>query len=1041
MKTSSAKSPGRRVPRARPPRGASKEDRDARLARFPERNSNPVMRVSARGVVEYCNPAARKNPDWACKEGRPLPEALRSKVRRAMAAGRRAEFDVQLGPRWYSVWLVPFPAESCANLYAHDITARQQAEQALRQLNAELGQRVAEQTAELRRSHETAQAERQRLYSVLETLPAYVVLLSEDHHVPFANRFFRDRFGESHGKRCFDYLFGRSEPCESCESYKPLKTRAPHRWEWKGPDGRIYDVYDFPFTDADGSLMVMEMGLDITERKKIETALKEAKETLERRVAERTAALAENRADLNRAQAVAHTGSWRLNVQTNELIWSDENWRIFGLPRDIPLTYETFLSTVHPDDRASVHEKWSAALRGEAYDIEHRIVVDDQVKWVRERAELEFDEKGKLRGGFGTTQDITEKKRAEEALRRAKEEWERTFDAVPDLIAILDDRHRIVRANRAMIERLGTTPEQCVGMPCYRAVHGMDQPIATCPHARTLTDGCEHAAEVHEVLLGGDFLVSTTPLPGADGRMAGAVHVARDITDRKRAEKALRDREERYRSLFSNMSEGFALHEILCDAQGQPVDYCFLEVNPAFERITGLKREQVIGRRVLEVLPGTEPFWIENYGRVALTGEPARFESFSAGLGRWYEVFAFRPAERQFAVMFVDVTKTRQALEVEKQALAATAAAQTAIDALEAMGEGVLVMDMTGRIQSVNPAIERISGFPESEVEGRFLEELLQSMAVEEDRTRAIADVRRVLSGENTKPEPLTLTSKSGALIPVIAATSFIRRPDGQPTAIVVTIRDITDQRRMEADRERYQQRLRELAERLASTEERERRRISMQIHDTVIQTLSLCHIKMGALRKELAAAGLPLRVAEVNTVRAMVEEAIVESRSLMAELTPPLLYELGLVPALQDLTERLQKLYGTSVSVHDDGLPKPLDRATEGLLFQATRELMMNALKHAGPCSVNVDVSRQDVGLRVRVEDNGIGFTVPGDHRFVLHRGGGFGLFTIAERLEWVRGRVEIQSRPGEGTRAELTVPLAAPEPEAGRTGGGGPP
>ena len=73
---------------------------------------------------------------------------------------------------------------------------------------------------------------------MLETLPAYVVLLTPDYHVPFANRFFRERFGESHGKRCFEYLFNRTEPCEICDTYKVLKTNAPQRWEWTGPDGR-----------------------------------------------------------------------------------------------------------------------------------------------------------------------------------------------------------------------------------------------------------------------------------------------------------------------------------------------------------------------------------------------------------------------------------------------------------------------------------------------------------------------------------------------------------------------------------------------------------------------------------------------------------------------------------------------------------------------------------------------------------------------------------------------------------------------------------
>jgi len=128
-------------------------------------------------------------------------------------------------------------------------------------------------------------------------------------------------------------------------------------------------------------------------------------------------ALLENEQDLNRAQEVAHTGSWRLDVQRNQLLWSDETHRIFGISRETQMTYETFLSSVHPEDREYVDRKWATALRGEPYDIEHRIIVDDKVKWVREKAELEFDSNGELKGGFGTVQDITEHKLIENELR------------------------------------------------------------------------------------------------------------------------------------------------------------------------------------------------------------------------------------------------------------------------------------------------------------------------------------------------------------------------------------------------------------------------------------------------------------------------------------------------------------------------------------------------------------------------------------------------------------------------------------------------
>ena len=133
--------------------------------------------------------------------------------------------------------------------------------------------------------------------------------------------------------------------------------------------------------------------------------------------------------------------------------------------------------------------------------------------------------------------NITKRKTAEEAVLRAKEEWEQTFDSVPDLIAVLDENHRVVRANRPMAEHLGVTPEECVGLPCYRVVHGTDAPPSFCPHSQTLADCRQHTTEVHEARLGGDYLVSTIPMFSPEGRLTGSIHLARNITERKQAER------------------------------------------------------------------------------------------------------------------------------------------------------------------------------------------------------------------------------------------------------------------------------------------------------------------------------------------------------------------------------------------------------------------------------------------------------------------------------------------------------------------------
>jgi PAS domain S-box-containing protein len=182
-----------------------------------------------------------------------------------------------------------------------------------------------------------------------------------------------------------------------------------------------------------------------------------------------------------------------------------------------------------------------------------------------------------------------------------------------------------------------------------------------------------------------------------------------ELTEHKLAQEALRNSEERYRTLFDTMTEGFALHEIVTDAKGQACDYRFLDINPAFERLTGLKREDLVGKRVLEVLPRTESYWIENYGHVVLTGEPLHMENYSAELGRWYAVFAYRSAPGRFAVIFSDITARKRA----EQAL------RESQERFHRLFEDDLTGDFLctpeGQILLCNPAFAKIFGFSSSD--------------------------------------------------------------------------------------------------------------------------------------------------------------------------------------------------------------------------------------------------------------------------------------------------------------------------------------
>jgi PAS domain S-box-containing protein len=146
-----------------------------------------------------------------------------------------------------------------------------------------------------------------------------------------------------------------------------------------------------------------------------------------------------------------------------------------------------------------------------------------------------------------------------------------------------------------------------------------------------------------------------------------------DIAESKNAEEELLDSRQQYQTLFTEMPGGFALHEVICDENDVPVNCRFLQVNPACEKMTGFCAADIVGKTVLEDMPHIEPYWMERFGRVAMTGEPTTFEEYAEPLGRFYKVSAYRPKEYQFAVLFTDITdriqaeQTRHELETQFQ--------------------------------------------------------------------------------------------------------------------------------------------------------------------------------------------------------------------------------------------------------------------------------------------------------------------------------------------------------------------------------------
>ncbi len=255
---------------------------------------------------------------------------------------------------------------------------------------------------------------------------------------------------------------------------------------------------------------------------------------------------------------------------------------------------------------------------------------------------------------------------------------------------------------------------------------------------------------------------------------------------------ALKVSEEHYRLLFNQILYGFSLHEVICDDNGQPYDYRFLEVNPAFEQLTGLQASAIIGRTVLEVLPDTESYWIEQYGRVALTGEPIQFENYAQAFGKYYDVTAYCPKLGQFAVIFMDVTERKR---TEKALLQSE---EQFRELIEQAADGIFISDRSGKYVVVNSKGCSMLGYSLEELLEKNLSDLLPA----EDKGKNPPRLEDLRAGKVIISER-RMVCKDGSILPVEISGKMLA--DGRFQGIV---RDITDRKRSEDALKNYSRRL-----------------------------------------------------------------------------------------------------------------------------------------------------------------------------------------------------------------------------------------
>jgi PAS domain S-box-containing protein len=558
--------------------------------------------------------------------------------------------------------------------------AREELEISVRKRTEELlrtNEKLITEIAERKHIESIMVSERQRFNDILETLPVYLILLTPDYHVPFANRFFRERFGDSGGKRCFEYLFGRTEPCEICETYKTLKKMKPLEWEWIGPDGHNYYIYDFPFRDTDGSTLIMEVGIDITDRKRAEAKLQKSHDELELRVAKRTDELSKSNKKLlfeigkhkktegklklsekryTLAQSAANIGSWDWNILTNELDWSETIEPIFGFSTGkFKKNYSAFLDCIHPEDKKFVIQSVDDCIKKDKkYDIEHRIVwPDGSVHWVSEKGNVIRDNNGKAVRMLGIVQDITEKKELIEQVKAMAKFPEEN----PSPILRITKAGYLTHANKSSSAILKKWDCK-IGERIPKNQINMVRKI--------LKLGVRYAIELK--LKNRIFSLLFVPIKEFD-----YVNIyGYDITFLKRMENILKESEKRFKTIAENAADPIIRRDR---------DLRAIYVNPAVEKATGLAKKNYIGKTIKEAgFPDDFCTALEqNFSFVFNTGkEQIKELSFQSPQGlRYYQYHTVPEFNSEGEVETIlsisrDITdiKTRQAtLEKEKKAI------------------------------------------------------------------------------------------------------------------------------------------------------------------------------------------------------------------------------------------------------------------------------------------------------------------------------------------------------------------------------------
>jgi PAS domain S-box-containing protein len=348
----------------------------------------------------------------------------------------------------------------------------------------------------------------------------------------------------------------------------------------------------------DGRKGVAVISRDITERKEKEEEIQQ---------------------HLVQAQEIGNMGSWHLDIEAEDLHWSDECYRIFDIPQGQPMTYGRFLNAVHPEDREVVTDAWDAALEGETYDIEHRILVNDGIRWVHETAEVKFDEDGQPTSGVGVVRDITQQIERERKIIEQKRRYEALFNSIRDPIIVTDTDGRITNCNPGFTDQFGYELDEVEGQSVSTLLavdNDATQPSMLGHNATgSIT---ERATGEYRKRSGQEFPgeTSLSRFTDAEGDVVGFVYQIRDVSEREKNRQQMKVIDRVLRHNIKNDMTAIIGHCELIETKGsgeiQPSAEKILEVSRNFvetaekqRKITGVLTEPP-DRTVFDIVPVVE---------------------------------------------------------------------------------------------------------------------------------------------------------------------------------------------------------------------------------------------------------------------------------------------------------------------------------------------------------------------------------------------------------------------------------------------------